>query len=104
MIRGADRRSSRLVGAKPVRDPLADRTIGALAPPPKGSCTRWEALPGFGCRVARAGSRAFVVPIAGGRTASLGRCPAVPLADTRREARRSRADQPWDRVCLVVTG
>lgn len=70
------------------RTALTDTAIKAMQPPTKGSKILWDTLPGFGCRISQAGTRAFVVLVSSGRTHTIGRYPLLTLSDARREAKR----------------
>jgi Arm DNA-binding domain len=83
---------------------LTDQTLKAMTPPPKGYTILWDgSLKGFGCRISQAGTRAFVVLVASGRPKTIGRYPALTLADARREAKRLLAERrPWA-ACIPRT-
>jgi integrase len=74
---------------------LTDKSVQHLAAPEKGFATYWDALlPGFGLRVSYGGTRSFVVQarvLKKGRWVdqcrTLGRYPALKLADARANAR-----------------
>lgn len=69
---------------------LTDLQIKRLQPPEKGQKTVFdEALPGFGVRISQGGSKSFIVMYgAKRRLKTIGRYPALTLADARRDARR----------------
>ncbi len=69
---------------------LTDLQIKRLQPPERGQKTVFdEALPGFGIRISQGGSKSFVVMYGGKRRLkTIGRYPAVTLADARKDARR----------------
>ena len=82
-----------------MRRQLSDTTIRALTPPQKGYSIIWDQnLRGFGCRISQAGTRAFVVLIESGRPKTIGRYPALSLADARREAKRLLAEKTLGRI------
>lgn len=82
-----------------VRSALTDQAIRGMLPPAKGYAILWDgSLKGFGCRISQAGTRAFVVLVASGRPATIGRYPALTLADARKEARRLLAERTLGRT------
>lgn len=82
-----------------MRSALTDQVIRAMLPPAKGYSILWDgSLKGFGCRISQAGTRAFVVLVASGRPATIGRYPTLTLADARKEARRLLAERTLGRT------
>jgi integrase len=81
-----------------IRSALTDATIRAMKPPEKGYAILWDKLPGFGCRISQAGTRAFVVLVASGRPKTIGRYPSLGLADARRQARKLLAEKTLGRT------
>jgi integrase len=73
---------------------LTDILIKNLKAPKSGQKTHFdEALPGFGVRISQGGSKSFVVMYGlQRRLKTLGRYPALSLADARKEAKRVQAD------------
>jgi integrase len=75
---------------------LTDSIIKALPAPASGNRIHYDAeLPGFGCRVTQAGSRAFILNYrAGGRERriTIGQHPAWKVAAAREEAKRLRRE------------
>jgi integrase len=69
-----------------------------MQPPAKGYTIIWDQLPGFGCRISRAGTRAFVVLVASGRPKTVGRYPLMSLADARRRAKTLLAEKTLGRT------
>lgn len=74
---------------------LTDRAVAALAPDPDGRYEVWDVVvPGLSVRVTPAGIRSFCISyrVAGDRRKrrrTLGRYPAMPLGDARRQARET---------------
>jgi hypothetical protein len=88
---------------KQVRSQLSDATIRAMQPPAKGYRILWDSLPGFGCRISQAGTRAFVVLVASGRPATIGRYPAWTLAAARAEAKKRLAEKLLGKITPTHT-
>jgi len=81
-----------------VRNALTDQAIRAMPKPEKGYRIEWDgSLKGFGCCISQGGTRAFVVLIARGRPHTIGRYPAMTLADARREAKKLLAEKTLGR-------
>ena len=72
---------------------LTDATIRAATPPAKGQKTLWDGLKGFGIRLSQGGSKTFIVMIGSGKRFTIGRYPAVSLAEARTEAKRILAEK-----------
>src|SRR4051812_24950934 len=69
---------------------LTDLAIRKLRPPPAGQVDYWDATPGlgtFGCRVSHGGAKTFVLKL-NNRRQTIGRYPAITLAEARAEATR----------------
>ena len=86
-----------------MRKPLSDATIRAMQPPAKGYRILWDSLPGFGCRISQAGTRAFVVLVASGRPATIGRYPPWTLAAARAEAKKRLAQKTLGKITPTRT-
>lgn len=73
---------------------LTDLSIRKLAAPERGQRTHFDdGLPGFGLRISQGGTKSFVVMYgARRRLKTIGRYPAMKLADARREAKRLQAE------------
>lgn len=69
---------------------LTDLQIKRMQPPEQGQRTVFdEALPGFGVRISQGGSKSFIVMYGKKRRLkTIGRYPALTLADARKDARR----------------
>ena len=69
---------------------LTELSIRNLAPPATGQVTYWDKmLAGFGLRISQGGTKSFVVMYGATRQrATIGRYPAIRLADARAEAKR----------------
>jgi integrase len=72
---------------------LTDTAIRAAPTPAKGQTTIWDGLKGFGVRLSQGGSKTFIVMIGSGKRLTIGRYPAVSLAEARTEARRLLAEK-----------
>ncbi len=73
---------------------LTDISIRALNPPERGQVTHYDdTLSGFGVRVSQGGTKTFIVVYGPTRRRmTIGRFPAVGLADARAEAKRILAE------------
>lgn len=78
---------------------LTDIAVRAIRPPSAGQQTHWDTtLSGFGLRVSQGGTRTWVVMFGAQRhRATIGRYPAVSLADARAEAKRMLAEHTLGR-------
>lgn len=82
-----------------VRKPLTDAAIRAMKPPPKGYTILWDgSLRGFGCRISQAGTRAFIVLVASGRTKTIGRYDVMSLSKARTKAKEMLAEKTLGRL------
>jgi integrase len=72
---------------------LTDTAIRNAPIPAKGQRTLWDGLKGFGIRLSQGGSKTFIVMIGSGKRFTIGRYPAVSLAEARTEAKRTLAEK-----------
>jgi integrase len=91
------RRNAAVLGAKMVQ--FTDLSVKATKPPEAGNTYVWDSgLRGFGLRISSHGTKTFCVLIGSGRRQTIGRYPAVSLADARGEARRILAEKTLGKV------
>ncbi len=75
---------------------LTEITLRALKAPDRGQVTYWDTsgVPGFGVRVSAGGAKTFTLVYGPHRERkTIGRYPAIKLAEARQEARRILADR-----------
>lgn len=73
---------------------LTDSIVRNLKSPETGQTTYWDELPGFGIRVSQGGTRSFVLVQGQSRQRiTIGRYPAISLAEARTEAKRLIAER-----------
>lgn len=83
---------------------LTDSIVRNLKSPKAGQTTYWDELPGFGIRVSQGGTRSFVLVQGRSRQrTTIGRYPAISLADARTEAKRLIAERTLGNSRVATT-